>query len=523
MLELLTVDEMRRADALAVASGTSSLMLMENAGQAVAAVAARMAPIGSRIGVLCGSGNNGGDGFVAARWLASWGYKVDVAMVTRPQALTGDAAEMAKLWPGPIDRDCRAVIDAADLVIDAFLGAGLSRPLSGAMAEAVMHLETQRTARHLNILAVDVPSGLDGDTGQVVGDIAVQATATVTFFRRKPGHLLLPGRDRCGTVTIAEIGIDAKRALVSEDAARLEANSPPDRPIKVSAWVNAPDLWALNWPRLMSQDHKYTRGHVVVVSGPPEATGAARLGARGALRAGAGLVTVASPRNAVAANAAHLTAIMLAPFDAPDGLREVLADRRRNAVLIGPGCGVGASTAAMVRHALSSGAATVLDADALTSFAAAPPELFAAIGAYPGRRVVLTPHEGEFARLFGKMDAGLSKVGRARHAARTCGATVILKGADTTIACPDGRAAINENAPPWLGTAGSGDVLAGIVTGLLARGMPAWEAACAAVWLHGECARTFGIGLIAEDLPETLPTVLSALERHLCAGDHVLR
>jgi hydroxyethylthiazole kinase-like uncharacterized protein yjeF len=212
---------------------------------------------------------------------------------------------------------------------------------------------------------------------------------------------------------------------------------------------------------------------------------------------------------------------MLAPFDAPDGLAEVLADRRRNAVLVGPGCGVGERTAHMVRRALASGAATVLDADALTSFAGAaageaiaPADLFRAIKEPPGRPVVLTPHEGEFRRLFGSIDADASKLARAREAARISGAVVVLKGADTTIASPDGRAAISDNAPPWLATAGSGDVLAGFVTGLLARGMPGWEAACCAVWLHGECARAFGVGLIAEDLPEALPAVLAAIEGH---------
>lgn len=520
MNELLSVDEMRRADALAEAAGVPSLELMENAGRAVARVALTMVSAGARVCVLCGPGNNGGDGFVAARLLRQAGCATDVVMFTDPAALKGDARAMADRWGGPIAMDWSGSIQACDLVIDALLGAGLSRPMSGSMAAAVQLVEAQRTERGLAVLAVDVPSGIDGDSGQVVGDTAIAATRTVTFFRRKPGHLLLPGRNLCGSVTVADIGIPA--SVLAANGTPAAAAGSASSTIRVSAWANSLDLWVGRWPRLTAQSHKYTRGHAIVVSGPPEATGAARLGARGALRAGAGLVTVASPRDAVAVNAAHLTAIMLAPFEAPDGLVEVLADRRRNAVLIGPGCGVGECTARMVAHALASGAATVLDADALTSFAlakddgqaCAPSSLFAAIRASPNRPVVLTPHEGEFRRLFGSVSAAASKLARAREAARISGAVVVLKGADTTIASPDGRAAINENAPPWLATAGSGDVLAGFVTGLLARGMPAWEAACCAVWLHGESARTFGVGLIAEDLPEALPAVLAHLENH---------
>jgi hydroxyethylthiazole kinase-like uncharacterized protein yjeF len=512
MHELLSVEDMRRADASAITNGTSFLALMENAGRAVASEATAMAPAGARIAILCGPGNNGGDGFVSARLLAERGYDVRVVMVTPPESLSGDAAAMAARWAGHIRRQWDDDIAKADLVIDALLGAGLSRPMSGDMAAVVRATNVEHKNRNLPVLAVDIPSGIDGNSGRIVGDVAVRATRTATFFRRKPGHLLMPGRDYCGRIVVADIGIDP---------AILQVTSNDDQPaidstrIAISTWANHPDLWRACWPRLDSDGHKYSRGHAVVVSGPQSSTGAARLGARGALRAGAGLVTVASPMAAVAANAAHLTAIMLAPFEPPDGLADVLADRRRNAVLIGPGCGVGRDTVVMVRHALISGAATVLDADALTSFAgpaASPPDLFAAITANTGRPAVLTPHEGEFRRLFGASSEGASKLERARSAAAISGAVVILKGPDTVIAAPDGRAALNENAPPWLATAGSGDVLAGFVTGLLARGMPVWEAACAGVWLHGAAAQAFGPGLIAEDLPEVLPSVLAPLE-----------
>lgn len=499
---LLTTEEMARADRLAMESGIPGLILMESAGRAVAAEALRMVPAGGRIAVLCGPGNNGGDGYVAARALAECGYCVRLALLVPPERLTGDAAGMARLWQGQTEAWDRvgALVGWADLVIDAMLGAGLKRPLDGEAAAAVEAINASGKL----VLAVDVPSGLDGTSGAATGPV-IRASATVTFFRRKPGHLLLPGRVLCGRVVVADIGIPATVL---------------DR-IAHKAAVNRPGLWRLAERGEASPGaldvHKYTRGHAIVVSGPGHRTGAARLAARGALRAGAGLVTLASPPDAMAENAAQLSAIMLEPFEGARGLAAVLADERRNAVLIGPGAGVGIGTRLLTEVALEHDAACVLDADALTSATIDQDDdeepvvthLFAQIKENPSRPVVLTPHEGEFKRVFGALPG--SKLDRARSAAERSGAVIILKGPDTVIAAPDGRAAINENAPPWLATAGSGDVLAGMVTGLLAQRMPAFDAACAAVWLHGACASLVGPGLIAEDLPEALPRVIAEL------------
>lgn len=483
--EILSNDEMRRADAAAVAAGTPSLTLMENAGRAVAeAVAGRFAPC--RAIVLCGPGNNGGDGFVAARLLAAHGFDVVVAA---GDGYKGDAAAMAARWQGSRVPLSPASLDGAALIVDALFGSGLARPL----AEPHASLVEKVNQAHVPVVAVDVPSGLDGDSGKVL-NIAVKADITVTFFRLKPGHLLLPGRDLCGETLVADIGIpDA-----ASSASRL--------------FENTPLLWGADYPWPKSQGHKYARGHAVVISGPAHATGAARMAARGALRIGAGLVSVAAEDEAVGINAGHLTAIMVKPFKRAKGLSGLLADKRFNAVALGPGLGVGKKTQRLVMAVLESGAAAVLDADALTSFRDEPAALFARIR-HPA---VMTPHEGEFERIFlGLLCQSRSKVEAARIAAAKAHAVVLLKGGDTVIAAPDGRAAINANAPPTLATAGAGDVLTGFIVGLLAQGMAPFEAACAAAWLHGDAAGRFGPGLIAEDLPEILPESLLALRDRL--------
>jgi hydroxyethylthiazole kinase-like uncharacterized protein yjeF len=440
--------------------------------------------------VLCGPGNNGGDGFVAARHLMERGYRVRLGFDGDPAKLPTDAATMAGRFDGRIEPLSADLIAGADVIVDALFGAGLARPIEGKFARLIEAANNSGAA----IVAVDVPSGIDGTTGEVRG-VAIQALATVTFFRLKPGHLLLPGRLYCGAVRLIDIGIPDSVLLT----------------VKPNTFANEPALWLADYPWPTIEGHKYLRGHAVVASGPMYSTGAARMAARGALRIGAGLVTVVSPRDALVVNAAQLTAIMVREVDDARALSQLLADERKNAFLIGPGHGVGEGTKAMVLAALAATPSVVLDADALTSFADDRDTLFKAIKAREAP-VVMTPHEGEFARLFGDVP-GASKVDRTRTAAARAGATVLLKGADTVIAAPSGEAAIDAAGTPWLATAGSGDVLGGMVLGLLAQGMTGFLAASAAVWMHGAAAKIFGPGLIAEDLPEMLPHVLRDLER----------
>jgi NAD(P)H-hydrate epimerase len=480
-MALLTVEQMAEADRLTVASGIGEIELMENAGRSVAhAILQRWMP--RPVIVLCGPGSNGGDGFVVARGLAEANWPVRVALLVPRDQLRGAAAHHAALWRGQVERMTPEALDGAELVVDAIFGAGLNRAVEGAAAATL----AAAAARKMMVVAVDVPSGLMGDTGLNLG--AVTALLTVTFFRKKPAHLLLPGRALCGELVVAEIGTPKS---VFEQVV-------PD------TFENAPSLWADSLPEPQDTDNKYSRGHALVIGGYP-ATGAARMASRAAARTGAGLVTIAVSETALPVYAAALSSIMVSPVSTPEDLNRLLADSRYTGFLIGPGAGIDAVTRAQVLAILKGGRATVLDADALSTFKDDPTLLFRSmIGP-----CVLTPHDGEFARLF---DANGDKLSRTRAAARTSGAVIVLKGSDTVIAAPDGRAIINSNAPASLATAGAGDVLSGIILGLLTQGMEPFLAAAAAVWLHGAAARLFGPKLMAEDIPDLLPAVFTQLQ-----------
>ncbi|MCH2276556.1 NAD(P)H-hydrate dehydratase [Thalassospira sp.] len=479
MFEILTTEQMYEADRKTIDVGTTGDVLMENAGAAVVAeIVSRWTP--RSVAVLCGPGNNGGDGFVIARLLRNAGWSVRLGLLCEAEKLTGDAALNAGRWDGAVERLSPALLVGADLIVDCLFGAGLARSIEGELAELVCAVN----ACGVPVIAVDVPSGVDGNGGEVRG-VSIKADVTVTFCRPKPGHYLLPGRVLCGQVIVRDIGITDQTI----------------RDIRPSLMRNEPGIWraGIHWPGV--DGHKYHRGHLLVVGGA-SMTGAGRLVARAARRAGAGLLTVVADPSALPVYAADSPGIMTAPIASLDDL---LKDCRHNALIIGPGFGVGDETCSRIIPLLHYCRCTVLDADALTSFAEQPSTLFFAIQG----PTVLTPHEGEFARLFPDIEG--DKLSRARAAAKRSGATVLIKGADTVIAAPDGRAAINAIDAPWLATAGSGDVLAGIIGGLMAQGMEMFDAACMGAWLHARAGADLGPGLIAEDIPEHLPVLLGEL------------
>lgn len=516
MTELLTAAQMRAIEQAAIASGkVTGLELMERAGRGVVQAIwdewPELAQGSFRAIVLCGPGNNGGDGFVVARLLKQWGWQVEVFLHGTPDRMPPDARTNLDRWNGPVRplEDCDfdsfpGPGDGVDLVVEALFGIGLSRPVDG-LDCLQMQLNTCRAAarhdrRYPRVVAVDVPAGLSADTGLYPGveadnplDTQITANLTVTFHRMKQGHVLALGPASSGKVVVVDIGLDevsGEVALVTPRSALLGKGG----------------------------GHKFSHGHALVLSGASGQGGAARLAARGALRIGAGLVTLAPPPEALTENAARLDAVMLKPVADGEALEAVLGDPRINALCIGPGLGVERARE-MARVALgrrgSHRRALVVDADGLTALSR-DPALLAAL--HPD--CVLTPHGGEFARLFPDIAAKLkapaySKVDATREAAARAGCVVLFKGPDTVIAGPTGRCAISaavyDRAAPWLATAGSGDVLAGFITGLLARGFSAFDAACMGAWLHVECARSFGPGLIAEDLPDELPKVFRAL------------
>ncbi|MER8431304.1 NAD(P)H-hydrate dehydratase [Mesorhizobium caraganae] len=501
--EVLSPAEMGEADRLAIAAGPlDGYGLMQRAGEAVAAVVLARYPAASRVHVLCGPGNNGGDGYVVARLLAEAGVNVAVWAEGKQKA-GSDAARASEACNLPVNHLNDFDTTEGEVVVDALYGAGLSKYLSP-YADAASGISA---AEKVPVVSIDLPSGVSGETGQMRGYF--DAAVTVTFVRKKPGHLLMPGRRVCGEIIVADIGIPD--AIVDQ--------------LKIEAFENTPELW-LRWyfPRTAVDAHKYKRGHVAVFSGGPSSTGAARLSALAAARIGAGAVTVLSPGNSMQVNAGHLTSIMLRKADTIADIDEFVSERQPSAYVLGPGFGFGDKARDFTLRLLAQEpvydmqrridlGGIVLDADGITAFRDDPAALFEAAGRVGAPPLIITPHEGEFGRLFPDIvgDKKSSKLTKARAAAKLANAVVIYKGTDTVIAAPDGRAAINANGAPWLATAGSGDVLAGIVAGLLAQGMASYQAACAAVWIHAEAGRRFGPGLIAEDLPLALVPVLREL------------
>ncbi len=476
---LLTVAEMARADAAAIALGISGERLMEAAGKAVADAIIEHG--GRRVAVLCGPGNNGGDGFVAARHLRNAGRDVRLGLLGDIDQLSGDARINADRWEGETEPLSTDLLRDADCVIDAIFGAGLSRDIDG-----IAH-ETIEAIGERYCVAVDVPSGVHGDSGEVMG-IAPKVHKTVTFFRQKPGHLLYPGRAYCGETVVVDIGIP--NSVLEE--------------IGPSQWRNEPSSWRDGFPWPVWNDHKYSRGHAIVVGGA-EMTGAARLAVQSAMRVGAGIVSIAVPTESAVIYRVSLPGAIVRPVRDTGTFREIIEEPRVSACLVGPGNGVTVATREKALAALRQKLPVVLDADAISVFEETQDLLFSSIES----PCLMTPHDGEFERVF---TVEGHKIARVRQAAQLSGATVLLKGADTVIAAPDGRVAINDNAPPELATAGAGDVLAGFGVGLLARGLDPFDAGCIATWLHGEAARAFGPGLVAEDLPDALPGVLKELK-----------
>ncbi|TDK67085.1 NAD(P)H-hydrate dehydratase [Sapientia aquatica] len=481
---LLSVNQMQCADRLTTASDLPVAELMSNAGLAVAqAIIERwsMRPVV----VLCGPGNNGGDGFSTARHLFDLGWSVKIALLGAADHLNGAPLLHFQRWHGAVIPFAEVEFSGDELVVDAIFGAGLNRPLD---ADVISILEAA-LFKKLPMVAIDVPTGVMGDTGQSFGAVAV--VLTVTFLRKKPGHVILPGRLLCGEVVVADIGYG------QQIASHLGLNT----------FENDPLVWLPDFPVPHPFNNKYSRGHALIAGGYP-VTGAARLAALSAARVGSGLTTIAIPEIALPIYGASLLSIMLEIINSSADIERLLNDKRYTAFLIGPGCGVTPDDFDLIRirvlAMLATKRATVIDADAISCFRDDPKILFKAIEG----PCVITPHEGEFSRIF---DLKGDKLMRTRFAARISGAVIVLKGSDTIIAAPDGRAIINTNAPASLATAGAGDVLSGLILGLLAQGMDAFLASAAAVWLHGEAANDIGLGLIADDLPEAIPAILDEL------------
>lgn len=489
MHELLTPDQMSRADALTIERGIAGIELMQNAGDVVFTALHEHFPNAHRILIVAGIGNNGGDGFVLANTLLRENYNVTVAILGDEEKITGDARLAYDDMSKGIPITAHPNFNDFDLIVDAIFGTGLKRKIEGNYVQAFDAINTSPA----HVLSIDLPSGVDGQTGEVL-PCAIKADVTATFFRYKPGHFLYPGRKLCGEIVSGQIGIPDQ--ILSE--------------ISPTLFLNTPKLWFNQYPIIDETGHKYGRGHTLAISGGLDKSGAARLMAKAALRMGSGLVTIACPMETMPIHATCADAIMITKMDTDRELEDVLTDKRINTVCVGPGLNPNAQTRNLVKILLQSNRSIVLDAGALTAFSEQPEELFDVIKARTSS-TILTPHDGEFVRLFPLLKLNGDKVSKAKSAAEKCGATIVLKGADTVIANGLNLAAISNNAPPWLATAGSGDVLCGLIAGLLAQGMSEFEAACAGVWFHGEAGTEAGPGMISSDLEYGVRSVIKNL------------
>jgi ADP-dependent NAD(P)H-hydrate dehydratase / NAD(P)H-hydrate epimerase len=458
-MELVTPAEMKHVEALAPAHGVSLRMLMENAGRAVAAEIIARYPQ-RPVTVLCGPGNNGGDGFVIARLLNDLGWPVTLHLLGERAKLKGDALAMSKLWSHPI----KSMDDdfAGALIVDAIFGIGLKRDFPEALANRINSFGT-------DVVSVDIPSGVDALSGAIKG-AAVKADLTVTFYRQKPGHVIWPGRAHCGEIVTSEIGLP--ESATSQIASKL--------------WINAPPLL----PLPERDAHKYSRGGAVIWSGDALHSGASRLAAWAAQGAGAGIVCLAGPRDGLMVHAHHVSSILLHEIKETSDIENLLGGKKYSACCFGPASGTTDAHRRIAMGMIASGKKIVLDADAFTLFAGNRDMAFRMMKQFDDTRAVLTPHSGEFERLFPDLAEGYTAaIDRARAAAEMTGAVVVLKGPSTIIAAPSGETALQAEAPSKLATAGSGDVLAGLITGLMAQGVSPFEAAQSAVWLHADAAR----------------------------------
>lgn len=487
--EVLTNAQMCEADRLTIEDGTPGYDLMTAAGQAVANIVHEYYPDYAVL-VLCGPGNNGGDGFVAAMFLQDMGHEVTVMSLVPGRKFKGDAKKAYKDWnkhsEGKVlDFKARPDLPEKTVVVDAVFGTGLSKSLEAPVTDVFEAVKTSDWP----VAAVDIPSGVNGDTGET-DPHTLEAAQTVTFFRKKMGHVLMPGLSLCGNVSVHDIGI-------------------PEEVIEQTGYAllnNDVLLWQGKLPHPESKGHKYSRGHLVLLGGE-RMTGAARMASEAAMRAGAGLCTIVADEKAAEVYQKAAVHVMYEPLDGFMDFINHLDDDRRNVILMGPGAGLTDTQGLQdaILAALDTGKPLLLDADAISCFTSNPERLYGALH----KKCVLTPHEGEFAKLFPELKG--SRLEQAGKAAELVKAVVLLKGPDTIIAQAGKETVVNTHATPWLATAGSGDVLAGIIAGLMAQGMEAFDAACAGSWIHGEAGERKGPGLVAPDIIEEIPAVLRDL------------